>query len=126
MKHHGIVLKEIDDPKRFERFDFVLKDKENIGIDAKFWSLSSATSGSEDVSKEVEIKKILRKMKEAGFEKGIIINILCKNVPLEFRKPHIEGDGTILIIPSLINPDSINASIDNEALEIIKEFLEGN
>ncbi len=121
---YGISLSEINDPKRFERFDFVVTGKEDIGVDAKFWSLSSATATSDELSKEVEINKILRKMQEADFSKGIIVNILCKNASEALRKPHIEGDGRILVIPSLINPDSKEASADKEAIDAIYAFLE--
>ena len=124
LEHYGILLKEIDDPKRFERFDFVIDGNEDIGIDAKFWSLSSATATSEDLSKAVEIEKIIRKMNDANFTKGIIINLLCKNADSSLRKPHIEGDGRVLVIPSLINPDSIDASDDEEAISAICDFLE--
>lgn len=124
LDHCGVSLKEIDDPKRFERFDFVIDGNENIGIDAKFWSLSSATAISEDLSKAVEIEKIIRKMNEANFSKGIIINLLCKNADSSLRKPHLEGDRRILVIPSLINPDSLDASVDEEAISAIADFLE--
>ena len=124
LEHRGLILSEITDPKRFERFDYVLDGRESVGVDAKFWSLSSATATSEDLLKEVEVEKILRKMKESSFEKAVIVNILCKNASASLRKPHIEGDGKILIIPSLINPDSLDASIDEEALNAINEFLE--
>lgn len=124
LEHHGVLLKEIDDPKRFERFDYVVKNNEKIGVDAKFWSLSSATATTEDLSKAIGIEKVLKKMREADFTKGIIVNILCKNADISLRKPHLEGDGRLLIIPSLINPDSINASIDEEALNAISDFLE--
>ena len=124
LEHYGISLSEIDDPKRFERFDYIVSGRSNIGVDAKFWSLASASATSDDLTKMVEVEKILKKMDEAKFDKGIIINILCKNANKSLRKPHREGNGKILVVPSLINPDSEDALIDNEAINAINDFLE--
>lgn len=124
LDNYGIHVSEISDPKRFERFDFIIDGKEMIGVDAKFWSLASATATSDDLSKQVEVEKILKKIAEASFEKAIIVNILCKNASKTLRKPHIKGDGKILVIPSLIDPDSQEALVDEEAIDEIISFVE--
>lgn len=124
LEKHGIMLSTIDDPRKFERFDYVISGREDIGIDAKFWSLSSASATSDDLTKEVEVEKILKKMEETEFAKGIIVNILCKNADKALRRPHKEGEGKLLVIPSLIDPDSDDASVDLEALNAIFEFVE--
>ena len=63
-------------------------------------------------------------MEETEFAKGIIVNILCKNADKVLRRPHKEGEGKLLVIPSLIDPDSDDASVDLEALNAIFEFVE--
>ena len=109
----GLELKEIEEPDKFEFFDFMIS--KDVYIDFKHWKQNYRQNKTRDEYK-IEIKN---KLREINGKRVYIINILAES---EFAQ-HVENDGGIIEIPCLLNDDG-NANV--KALEILKEEILGD
>lgn len=59
LESEGILLEEIKEGDKFEKFDFVLKDNKNVYIDFKNWSLNNIVSSNDEIEKiENKLEKV--------------------------------------------------------------------
>ncbi len=91
-KELGIKLNSIDDPERFEVFDY--EGKDGIYVDFKNWDLFRS-----DHQKQMD--KILKKLERLNAERVYIVNV-CSS---EDFKTEETIDERIKLIPALINDD---------------------
>lgn len=101
----GIKLNEIEDPSRFEFFDYEMKP--DVYVDFKNWKFTY----SQDRQKTLE--EISRKMDAIGAKRAYIINVVSDQ---EYRST-VTVDGRIIEIPGLIDS---NGKIIAGALDMIK------
>lgn len=88
-----LVLNQITDPRKYEKFDFVVGDTD-VYVDFKFWR-------SPDSSGERYVARIREKMQRVDATHALIINLMCGDV---FRdKKCEEMPGNILSVPYLID-----------------------
>lgn len=102
----GIKLKQIEDPTKFEFFDFELS--EGIYIDSKNWKYSYIQDRNQIR------KKIIAKLDAIGGKRVYIINIVAD----KGYKPSMTTDERIVEIPALIDEDG---KIIIENLKMIKK-----
>ncbi len=106
----GIQLAEIEDPTKFEKFDFCLKNNEDIYIDFKNWSDRERVDAAE--TKE----KIIEKLNKVGGKKAFIINMIADECI-------IRDDGKVVEISSLCQHK--NGKLSREHIEkIIRKLRE--
>lgn len=101
----GIKLNEIENPSRFEFFDYELKP--DVYVDFKNWKFTY----TQDRQKILD--EISRKMDTIGAKRAYIINIVSD----QEYKPTTTVDGRIIEIPGLIDS---NGKIIAGALDMIK------
>lgn len=102
----GIVLSPIDDPRKFEFFDYILAP--DIYVDFKNWKYTYIQS------KEKTRAQILKKLDEVGGKRAYIINMSNTHG----STPCVSHGGRIIEIPRLIDE---NGNIDRRMLDMIKE-----
>ena len=121
----GLQTMSIEKLEDFEKFDFLFANHPDVAVDAKFWSFSSASDETGELSKPVQIEKIMGKLKQTGIKKAIIINLILPGAPKEKLKPHRpkEAHGAILVIPSLLDPFSDDSSVSVDAIQEIRDFI---
>lgn len=105
-----ISLKEIDEYKDFEFFDFMLS--EGVYIDFKHWK--QGYSGG--LNREDALRKIKNKLKFIGGKKVYIINILGK----EDHVVGIKKNEEIIEIPYLLDE---NSNLNKEAIRMLMEEI---
>lgn len=102
----GITLNEIDDPERFEFFDYAISD--GVYVDFKNWK----TTYRKDRQKS--LKEISRKLDAIGGKRVYIVNLIGD----PGWKPTVTHDGKIIEIPGLIDK---NGQVLSDNLRMIKE-----
>ena len=104
----GLALREIEDPEKFELFDFAADG--NIFFDFKHWK------GNMQMEERPIRTKILKKLDGAGGKRAFIINLFSDGV----SKPSCTSDGRLVEVPGLLLP---TGQLDQSALDYIRGFL---
>ncbi|WP_270566897.1 hypothetical protein [Clostridium beijerinckii] len=94
-KELDIELKEIEDPEKFEFFDYEIVP--NVYVDFKHWKQNYPEE------RDVVKAEIARKLDSIGGKRVYIINIIAEG---EFST-HVQNDKKIIEIPSLLNKDGL-------------------
>lgn len=116
----GIEIEKITDPKKFEKFDFIVSGKPSVYIDFKFWSTKSAEGLTKGLEKEKVYTKSLEKLETINGEKVIFVNVLL-DAP---AKPHVTANGKVIIVPSILKYSKDHAlEIDQISINYIKEKI---
>lgn len=89
----GLSLREIEDPSRFETFDFQLG--EDVYFDFKHWK---AGTRMEEAAMRT---KMLEKLESVGGRRAFIVNLISDGV----SEPSSAGNGRLIEIPGLLLPD---------------------
>jgi len=106
----SLKLCDIEDGSKFEFFDFMVEDEENVYVDFKHWNLASAPYNDREQT-DMEIR---RKMDKIGARKVYIIGIL-KDSDSECS---VSADGRIITIPYLIDE---NGKVSIKMIKQIEE-----
>ncbi|MDE6426226.1 MAG: hypothetical protein K2K89_08860, partial [Ruminococcus sp.] len=111
----GITLEELNNPEIFELFDFKVPDKQ-IFVDFKNWSENY------DMELQQTLDKISGKAKKCNCKLAIIANALAT----ESYKiiVHEENDIKILVVPSLLQYNNNIITIDENARDYIRRWLD--
>lgn len=110
----GILLKEIDESDKFEKFDFAISNLDGVYIDFKLWSTDSEEDG------ETLIKKAEQKLNKINGKKAFIINIISKNNNLR-----IHDDGKICRVQNIVVDHGDRLCIDESKMrEIVRKINE--
>jgi hypothetical protein len=114
-----IILDEIKDSDKFEKFDFVLQSNHDIYFDCKFWNDRSSHSDIvEEMKRKAESLKIETKIEAIHAQKVFIINIIGNKC---FNCSTIGKDHNIFLIPSLIDEETNKAN--SQSLSYIRNHL---
>ena len=110
----NIELDEIEDLNAFEKFDFIVREK-NIYVDFKHWSAGT------DKEREEMIEKIIPKAKECSCNRVMVVNILDNRNILShlYDKDSVK----ILAIPSLLIDNGNEIRSNKESVEKIRRFV---
>ncbi len=100
-----IKLKEIDDPSKFELFDFEMS--KDVYVDFKHWRPYYYSD------RKKMFQKISRKLDECGGKRVYVINILADG----YLSPDETEDSRIVVIPNLLNEE--DSSINFAAIKAI-------
>jgi hypothetical protein len=110
----NIELEEITALSAFEKFDFIVREK-NIYVDFKHWSAGT------DAERDEMIEKITTKAKECSCNKVMVVNILDnRNIP---SRLYVKDSVKILAIPSLLIDDGNEIRSNKESVEKIRRFV---
>lgn len=104
----GLSLQEIDDPTRFEVFDFVLDDK--LYFDFKHWKAKTM------IDESAMRNKALAKLDAVDGKRVFIINLFSDGMAV----PSCSSDGRLVEVPGLLLPDG---SVNREALAYMGRYL---
>ena len=110
----NIQLEEIQDFKKFEKFDYCLEDNPDVYIDFKNWS-DKEKHGEEN---EKFLEKALRKLNEIKGKKAFIINMLSSD---EYK---IYERKNIIVIPSIIKQDNNYFVSKGNIYDAVRRILE--
>lgn len=114
-KEYGIELKEIEDPNKFEKFDFEVPNSDGIYIDFKLWSTDSEENG------EKLLEKAQRKLESINGKKAFIVNIICSNDNLS-----IKDNGKICRVPNIVKYFGNCLYVDlKKKEEVLKKIING-
>ena len=106
----ALKLKEIQDGRQFEFFDYEIEDYPNVYIDFKHWKISSAPYNDKDAI----MTEIRRKMDKIGAQRVYVIGILKDSESIA----NASSDEQIITIPYLVDK---NGEIARDMLKNIKE-----
>lgn len=101
----GYSLQDINDPLKFEKFDYVYKD---IYFDFKFWGNNG---------EKLDVEYIAEKTQKVNAKFSFVINVLGNNT--EETKHY----GNVYVIPSLIDINTLE--ISQKAYELLRKVLGG-
>lgn len=107
-KELGLILQEIEDPEKFESFDFVTDG--DVFFDFKHWKWNM------QVEESPMRAKVLKKLDAVGGKKAFIVNLFSDGV----SKPTCSNDGRIIEVPGILLP---TGQLDQPALDYIRRFL---
>ncbi len=112
LKNQGIPLVPIEDPKKFEKFDFCYEKNRNIYFDFKNWS----ENDKEDRPKNDE--KVEDKLKKVCGKKAFIINLFSSRFEIHER-------GNVVEISSLCGNSSNNYQLNQKDMyRVVSKILE--
>ena len=110
----GIELKEIEEPSKFEKFDFEVVGADGVYIDFKHWSTDSSEDG------EASIKQVEAKLKEIGGKKAFIINIVAQK---DDYSTH--DNGVVCRVPNIVMHKGTFLYIDNTKMtDLVRRISE--
>ena len=107
-KELGLILQEIEDPEKFESFDFVTDG--DVFFDFKHWKWNMQVEGSPMRA------KVLKKLDAVGGKKAFIVNLFSDGV----SRPSCSNDGRLIEVPGILLP---TGQLDQPALDYIRRFL---
>lgn len=118
LEAHGIKLLEIEDPLKFEKFDFCCKENSDVYIDFKNWSEDNRVPRNKYKLHSYE------KLKKIGGKKGFIINLLAS----EFNE---HDSDNVVEISSLFKYENgkwceSGSNIDKSVEKILEACLDGD
>lgn len=117
-KLKSIKLMAITDPKKFEKFDFVVSDEKGIYVDFKYWSSSFK------VDDDKYLDKCFDKLDEINGRFAFVINIFEEDSYQPYTRER--NDKKIYVMPNLIKKTKNGCFITNdEAIFKIDEYLKG-
>ena len=112
----GIGLNEIDDPSKFERFDFVAED--GTYVDFKHWQ--GTPLDYRDKDETTVLDRFFGKLAEVGGTRAVIINVLKPGMDVRPTEQRFERDGMVIgTIPYLYDGPTLNT----EAYRAVKEIF---
>ena len=112
----GIGLNEIDDPSRFERFDFVAED--GTYVDFKHWQ--GTPLDYRDKDETTVLDRFFGKLSAVGGTRAVIINVLKPGTDVKPTEQRFERDGMVIwTIPYLYDGPTLNT----EAYRAVKEIF---
>jgi hypothetical protein len=120
LDQYGLTIDEITDGAKFEKFDFVFHEYPNVYVDAKNWSEMTAAGGNQRLGAAEILAQALSKLELIGGDKAIIIETFVK----EAGNPHREGDGKVLVVPTLFDVEKPDCPIRVDVVAAIREYLE--
>lgn len=107
-KELGLILQEIEDPEKFESFDFVTDG--DVFFDFKHWKWNM------QVEESPMRAKVLKKLDAVGGKKAFIVNLFSDGV----ARPSCSNDGRLIEVPGILLP---TGQLDQPALDYIRRFL---
>ena len=107
-KELGITLQEIEDPEKFESFDFVADG--DIFFDFKHWKWNM------QVEESPMRAKVLKKLDAVGGKKAFIVNLFSDGV----SRPSCSNDGRLIEVPGILLP---TGQVDQSTLNYIRGVL---
>ena len=107
-KELGLILQEIEDPEKFESFDFVTDG--DVFFDFKHWKWNM------QVEESPMRAKVLKKLDAVGGKKAFIVNLFSDGV----SRPSCSNDGRLIEVPGILLP---TGQLDQPALDYIRRFL---
>lgn len=117
-KLKSIKLRPITDPKKFEKFDFVVSDEKGIYVDFKYWSSSFK------VDDDKYLDKCFDKLDEINGRFAFVINIFEEDSYQPYTRKR--NDKKIYVMPNLIKKTKNGCFFTNdEAIFKIDEYLKG-
>lgn len=116
----GILLNDITDGFKFERFDYCLAQDPDIYVDFKLWKQFVDDSDASEMSNKRKSQGTAEKLKIIQGKKALVVNILAEGED----HPKVKGEGNILIVPSLLEDNGNVPSIHSGNFAKILSFLE--
>ena len=106
-KELGLILQEIEDPEKFESFDFVTDG--DVFFDFKHWKWNM------QVEESPMRAKVLKKLDAVGGKKAFIVNLFSDGV----SRPSCSNDGRLIEVPGILLP---TGQLDQPALDYIRRL----
>ena len=107
-KELGLKLQDIEDPEKFESFDFVTDG--NMYFDFKHWKWNM------QVEESPMRTKISKKLDAVGGKRAFIVNLFSDGVSM----PSCSNDERLIEVPGILLP---NGQLDQSAVDYIRRFL---
>lgn len=107
-KELGLILQEIEEPEKFESFDFVTDG--DVFFDFKHWKWNM------QVEESPMRAKVLKKLDAVGGKKAFIVNLFSDGV----SRPSCSNDERLIEVPGILLP---TGQLDQPALDYIRRFL---
>lgn len=107
-KELRLKLQDIEDPEKFELFDFVAD--RNIFFDFKHWKWNM------QVAESPMRAKVLKKLDAVGGRRAFIVNLFSDGA----SKPSCSNDERLIEVPGILLP---TGQVDQSALNYIRRFL---
>ena len=107
-KELGLKLQDIEDPEKFESFDFVTDG--NMYFDFKHWKWNM------QVEESPMRTKISKKLDAVGGKRAFIVNLFSDGVSM----PSCSNDERLIEAPGILLP---NGQLDQSAVDYIRRFL---
>ena len=107
-KELGLTLQEIEDPEKFESFDFSADG--DLFFDFKHWKWNM------QVKERPMREKVLKKLDAVGGKRAFIVNLFSDGV----SSPSCSNDGRLIEVPGILLP---TGQVDQTALNYIRGFL---
>ncbi len=103
---YKIVLKPIEDPKKFELFDFEVEGKPDVYIDCKHWLFFNPDS-------KEQIEKIHQKATILGAKRAIIVNLIRPQGVSDY------DDGVIFFSKGILEETQNGMKVNQEAIQAL-------
>ncbi len=111
----GLLLDEIDDPEKFERFDFAFREYDGVYVDFKLWKVEMDGEG------EKHLQKAESKRQQIGARQVLIVNVLSEDEDSQ----NLSG-GSIYRVPGLLRRQGGSLAIDQQRIiDIFNELTRG-
>lgn len=108
-------LDEIDDPEKFERFDFALREYDGVYVDFKLWK------GEMEGEGEKHLQKAESKCRQIGARQVFIVNVLSDDDDSQNL-----SSGSIYRVPGLLRRQGESLAIDQtRIIDIFNELTRG-
>ena len=107
-KELGLTLQEIEDPEKFESFDFGADG--DLFFDFKHWKWNM------QVKERPMREKVLKKLDAVGGKRAFIVNLFSDGM----SSPSCSNDGRLIEVPGILLP---TGQVDQTALNYIRGFL---
>lgn len=107
-KELGLPLQEIEDPAKFESFDFVADGE--VFFDFKHWKWNM------QVEERPMREKVLKKLDAVGGKRAFIVNLFSDGV----SRPSCSKDERLVEVPGILLP---TGQLDPSAVDYIRRFL---
>ncbi len=108
---YKIILKPIDDPKKFELFDFEIEGNPDVYIDCKHWLFF-------DPDSKEQIAKIHEKAALLGAKRAVIVNLIRPQGATDF------DDGIIFFSKGLLEDTPRGLEVNREAIMALRAAIQ--
>lgn len=107
---YGIVAKPIDDPRKFELFDYEIQNKPGIYIDCKHWSVFNPDAKD-------QLDKIHEKCRILSAKRAIIVNLIRPRGVTDY------DDGVIFFSRGLLDDTPEGLKVNSKAMNALRAVL---